>query len=261
MHDRFGDPPASSARFRLPGVLLLLTLGVACGARGAAAQERSNEILVVGQVVDREERSPVGGALVRLIDRDTHLLTDSLGYFRFPAAIGSELRVEASRLGYGRNEGTVRVLREGDPFLIPLTPKPVVLEGIEVLASRLETLRNSTGVSVRALEQRELETAVVASTLSLLQERGDLSVQPCSVNSLNSCALVRGRNWRPIVYIDGIIAPASLDQLSFYKPYDLYSVEVFAGGMQIHAYTKQYIERVGPERVVIPPLITGLRPR
>jgi hypothetical protein len=66
--------------------------------------------------------------------------------------------------------------------------------------------------------------------------------------------LRRGSLAQPKVYIDEAPVIGGLSFLAMFKPYELYAVEVFSGGLEIRAYTHWYMERMAEEPRLLWPI-------
>ncbi|HSM60103.1 MAG TPA: carboxypeptidase regulatory-like domain-containing protein [Longimicrobiales bacterium] len=100
---------------------------------------------LVGQVLDDARGSPVGGAVVRLLDRDgnerAQALADSLGRFTLAPPENGEYVLEAVRLGYEDTRSPLLALRVGGtaPIELMMVPRPIGLAGLEVSAEARAT--------------------------------------------------------------------------------------------------------------------------
>ena len=131
-----------------------------------------------------------------------------------------------------------------------LLPDPVLVDGITVVADRLETIerrirsrRNAAPVAVRAFDQERLLASAARDMEDFLSLQGGLQATSCGRRAFaRRCVWRRGRPVVPRVYIDEAPAIGGLDQLATYRPHELYMVEVFSSGLQIRAYTHHFIE-------------------
>lgn len=233
--------------------LLFIALGLACLRSPLEAQSTDAKGVIVGVVVDSATRHPLHGARV-IVMRDRGVITDSLGRFRLTDLdLGDHLLLIES---YGYESVHVRATAgNGLPsFEIPLSPAPMLLEGltVEVVSRNVDTMderfrlrRNAAATTVRALDQDRLLRSAASTMLEFLQNEGSMYPQPCDGTRVSTgyCVLRRGSLIQPRVYIDEALAIGGLDELATWRPYELYLVEVWSGGSIIRAYTHQFMER------------------
>ncbi len=67
----------------------------------------------------------------------------------------------------------------------------------------------------------------------------------------------RGRAVRPIVYLDEAPLAGGLEHLEAYRPDDLHLLEVYAEGLEIRLYTRQFMERMARRPVPLIPINIG----
>ncbi|MDX1646474.1 MAG: hypothetical protein R3304_04970 [Longimicrobiales bacterium] len=149
-----------------------------------------------------------------------------------------------------------------DPLRVELTPLPVMLEGMEVVTDRLATMqtrlqrrRRATATSTRAFELERLTSSPSPDMLDFLQLESGLHTMRCGRGGMGGlCILRRGRWTRPRVYIDEVPAIGGMEQLTMYRPQEFYLVEVYASGLQIRAYTHNFMERMARQPVALSPI-------
>jgi hypothetical protein len=238
-----------------------LTLAVA--STPTAAQDLSDEGVLTGVVVDAVTGDPISGALVVLDDERRAVLTDSLGAFDFGSMGGGPVTLVARRYGYQMG-GVDTDLPNGGMLQveIPLAPEAVLVDGLEVVTERLQTMdqrlrsrRNATAASVRAFEQERLVQSTSRDFLEFLQFEASLHMQPCGWRAFASqCVRRRGRLVAPRVYIDEVPIMGGLDHLASFQPYDLYLVEVYSSGQEIRAYTHLFMDRMAHRKIALFPV-------
>ena len=230
-------------------LLAVVTALPAHGQRGNAAAN----VTVRGQIIDAESGRGLPGALVQIEALDRSTFADSDGRFRLERIPPDEYSVSVQQIGY---ETAVKswTISEGMPALrIELAPQPLVLEKIRVQADRFKRQRNGAAVSVRTFDRADLVGSSARDAVDFVRLRGSLIVRSCPGWMANAapasgyqCAYVRGRFTPVTVYIDE--RPAfGLDELSMYRPEELFLVEMYAGGRHIRAYTTWWVERVAKE--------------
>lgn len=145
-----GPLPSLIAR---PCHAILLALLLASPAR-AAQDPGPPPATLAGTVVDASNRNRLAGVIVALVDRNFATVSDSLGEFRISGVPAGVHRFAFGKYGY--RDVTV-LLTVADPPLsveIALTPDPLLLDSLDVVADRTITVRGavvdaSTGVRLR----------------------------------------------------------------------------------------------------------------
>lgn len=239
--------PARRHRAGRSVALLASFLALPALARPADAQAPGDEPRpVAGVVVDAGSGVPVPGALVALVERNHGVFTDEEGRFTLRDLRPGSHRLVVVQLGYD-SLATRLVLPEGtgavEGVVLRLEPDPVVLEGIRVVSDRLRSRRNAVAASVRAFDQRALQSAGARDALEFLRTRTNLMPAACLGRaSMGGCAYVRGRPTPVTVYIDDVHVLGGLEYLDSYRPEELYLVEVFRGGSHVRVYTTWFME-------------------
>jgi hypothetical protein len=251
---------ATACRF-----LAITAIAHAATGLSLSAQDRPDEGILAGVVVDAVSGRPIPGALVVLDDERRAVLTDSLGAFDFGTMDGGPVSLVARRYGYVM-QGVDAVLPAGQRLEveIPLPPEAVLLDGFDVVAERLQTMdqrlrsrRHATPASVRAFEQDRLVQSASRDFLEFLRFEASLYTQPCGrVSFASACVLRRGRLVAPRVYIDEVPIMGGLDHLASFQPYDLYLVEVYSSGQEIRAYTHLFMDRMARRPMALFPAMT-----
>lgn len=248
-------------------VLGVVALTAATGAmRPSAAQEpetRTNHARVSGVVVDALTDLPISDALIVVDDERRAVLTDSTGAFDLGELSSGPLAVTIRRYGYQTTGMEAVVPTEGTLEVeVPLSPDVVLLDGLSVVTDRLELMdqrlrrrRNATATSVRAFDQERLVRSAARDFLDFLQMETALYPRSCGTRAVGTlCIWRRGRVEQPRVYVDEMPVIGGLDQLATFQPYDLYLVEVYARGLEIRAYTHQFMERMARKAVALIPI-------
>lgn len=245
------------------------TLALLAGVLTAApvgAQDRdsaSEEVALRGVVRDALTGTPLFGARVQLLGRRGGTLTDSLGFFALDGVeVGfQELTVEQ----YGF-EGILAELdvRPGMvPIALELNPKPVMLDGISVVSDRLQQMqerlrsrRRAVATATRAFELDRLTRSASADMMEFLRLESGLHLTACGGRRISSLCLFRRGQWvEPRIFIDEVPAFGGMDQLASYRPHELYLIEVYGSGIEIRAYTHNFMERMARRPVALMPII------
>ena len=260
------DLSVGTAASTVVAALLLLCLPTApLAAQDTGRQEaEAPEVAPLrGIVQDAATGTRLQGARVQVVGVPRGTLTDSSGTFGF-----EELPVGPQRIvveHYGFEGVTVSLSVEpgpADPLRIELTPLPVMLEGMEVVADRLELMetrmerrRRATATSVRSFDLARLTASPSRDMLDFLRLESSLHTMPCGRGALYElCVFRRGRWTRPRVFIDEMPAIGGVEQLTTYRPQDFYLVEVYSSGLQIRAYTHHFMERMTRQPVALTPI-------
>lgn len=235
-------PRPSRVGAPIVGCVALAVLAAAIPARGLSAQERpaARSFDLVGTVTDPNGR-PLVGAFVALTGSEWGSLTGENGRFVISRVAEGDVSLTAELIGYARLEwaGTAR---EGTEVPLVMTPQPILLEGLTVMADRFASRRRSVPTSVRAFGRTALATSPQANVLDFLAYQGGIIPTWCRGLFSNQCLYVRGRLMEPSVWVDEAPQIGGLDYLRMIPPHELYLVEVYAHGRHIRAYTNRYME-------------------
>lgn len=234
---------------------LATLLLVALGAREAATQvaEPEPHATLNGVVVDARTGVRVPGASVILIQQAAPVFSDEEGRFAFREVRPGTQTLIVTQIGYDSLRTEVEFRSPDEPVTVALEADPVVLERIEILVDRLASRWRSIGWSVRVFDQMDLQDASAFSVLDLITQRSGLRRAPCyRPFAMTPCAYVRGRVVPVRVVVDGAPMLSGLDLLETLPPEELYTVEVYAGGREIHAYTTWFVKSVARGRPLPP---------
>lgn len=121
---------------------------------------------ILGRVLDQMNEAPVGGVIVRLIQRDgaerLRALTDSAGRFVIAPPEAGEYILTTERFGYLETRSPLIALRvEGEaPLELMISPEPVGLAGLEVSVEEMAAEELSQmGLSPNQLGNRWINRA------------------------------------------------------------------------------------------------------
>jgi TonB family protein len=211
----------------------VLALGVACACAPfvecASAQAPSN---IVGVVTDSVAGIGISGAEVLLQGSSLHASTDVHGAFRIVGASdGGTLRVR--RLGY---RPTTVLVRAGESNLrIPLAPTVASLARIVVRGARGRYTGRLAGYFER-LERRtqgqfitraDLERERPAQLTDMLQRNPGIRITRGRPGAQS--VRMRGRDCRPLIWIDGAAMSAGDVDLDSFSPASLEGIEMYLG--------------------------------
>lgn len=217
-----------------------------------------------GRVVDAATGTPVSRAIVTLRGGHGRAVTDAQGRFSVARVAEGPYLATVERLGYGGMARAVEVAA-GAAAEFRLQPDPLVLEGIAVNASRLESRRRRSSIPVRTVEADELARSPFSTVAVLLagrmvdpqREEGPTAAamlrrtdeEPVLVDDLPPDgappgAMLRGRIGDVSVFVDEVPAFGGLRELEAYAPQDVFLIEAYGGGRQVRVYTNQYMTQL-----------------
>ena len=141
---------------------ILLVIGFSLNPGGAAGQT------LLGRVLDQINEDPVGGVIVRLVERTgeerVRTLTDSVGRFVLTPPAAGEYLLIAEGFGYLETRSPLLALStEGEaPIELMVNPSPIGLEGLEIsveerAAEQLEIM----GMSANQLGRRWIDKRAI----------------------------------------------------------------------------------------------------
>jgi hypothetical protein len=225
----------------------MLSFPLAAGNAFAQEAQAVQTFELAGTVTDAAGR-PLVGAFVRLADSDWGSLTDQVGRFRIRDVTPGIVALEAEMLGYETLawEGAVEA---GEALPLRMTAKPILLEGLTVVADRFESRRRSVASSVRWFDHTALSTSPQSTALDFVATRAGLYRVGCRGRFTNQCFMVRGRATEPMVWVDEAPVFGGLEYLASLAPHELYMVEVYGNGRAIRAYTPGFMERAAEVRL------------
>lgn len=245
---------------RIPLALVAAAALLLAAPAGAQEQPRPpSRVELAGRVTDANTGAPVAGVAVRIPQQRRAAVTDSAGRFTLARLRPGEHRVVVSRIGYADMIARVAAGAEGPEVVVELIPRPLVLEGIAVLADRLQQRRRSVAVSVRAIRDDEIQRTGASRPMQIVQRYAHLA--PCPPRSVeigwaSQCVIARGGLQPVTVVIDEIPSLAGLDELDSYSPQDLHLIEVYAGGAMVRAYTNNFMERLARTGRQLDPVVS-----
>jgi hypothetical protein len=271
--------------------LAVLALGLSLAAPAAAQRSlrpQPARVTVRGTVVDATSGTPLPNTMIRLVEANRGVLADSLGRFSFPDVAPGTQTLAVKQYGYEEIDTDIEVSAELRPLQVQLQPGPVALEGFDVVADRLAVMkqemkqrRDAAPVTVRTVGQEMLAQSTARDMLEFLELDGGMEIRKCSgfagepgpADSFQSarlsgrssavgsssgdlCVFTRGALRTPSVYIDESPTIGGLDELATYRPYELYTVELFGGNRpEVHVYTHNFVEMMARHPVGLMPFI------
>jgi hypothetical protein len=230
---------------------------VTLGAQEPLERER----VLSGVVIDELTGEPVPGAAVLIEGHRGGTLTDSLGHFTLRGFAAGPQELNVRQFGYLEIIATVVPPQLPDVLVeIPLAPAPIRLDGvtavvehIETMQQRMESRRRATPLAVNTFGQERLLSSGAPSVLEFLLRSPFIHPVPCQ--STGFCVYRRGRVISPRVFIDEMPAFGGFEELASYNPQNIYALEIYSRGLQIRAYTYQFMERMARRPVALIPVI------
>jgi hypothetical protein len=210
------------------------------------------------QVIDGASERVIPSARVRLLEADQAALTDADGRHLFANLVAGEYYLSVEQYGFSPVALILQVAPGKGEVQIALQPQALEIEGIEVVAERIAAFerqlrrrRNAAPVATRVYEQERLLHSAAFDMVEFLEADPAVRIADCGAYY---CVLRRGRLLEPKIFIDEVPIYRGLDQLRFYQPSELHMVEVFAGGTEVRAYTKRFMERMVKRPMALLPL-------
>ncbi|HEX7243118.1 MAG TPA: carboxypeptidase regulatory-like domain-containing protein [Longimicrobiaceae bacterium] len=223
------------------------------------AQQRAEpeRVKVAGRVVEATTGKGVSGAMVAFPRLEARTVTDAEGRFAFARLPEGEQSVEVSRIGYVGTRDDVWVAG-GDSLFLAVLARPVVLEALTVTENRVERRSLEAPYGVRAVggEQMKFLAGIFSNTAELAVSH--LGIVRCSrpgTDTLESCALVRGRERNIHVYIDDIAMRHGMEMLEMSPSAQISRVEWFPGFGMLRVYTNGFMQDVAAGRRKLAPVI------
>jgi hypothetical protein len=212
------------------------------------------EIDITGQVVDRVAGEPVQNARVELAEPRRMAVTDEHGRFRMKDVPFGPRRITVERLGYEQATLNRTIDANTSAIEIEITPKPVELEGIQVMSDRLERRRRSAVTSVWAYDAEDINASPAFDAHDFVRQR--VFTTPCPRFFMGTtCVIRRGRVISPRVFIDEAPMFAGMDFLVGLNTEDVYLVEIYGNGEQIRVYTNWFARRLANGQARLQPVI------
>jgi hypothetical protein len=248
-----GSGSHPTLRALLLGVVFAIA-ALALLARVGSTQERDDsgvveELDVFGQVVDAASGERLVGAWVGITGTDWGSISNAEGRFRIPDLQPGPLSLTVEQLGYETREWRGEVTPDNELLLVELQPRPVILEGLEVVTDRFRSRRMAATTRVVAYDASDLTRATERNALEYVRYRTS-GIVSCNGRRGNSCVLVRGRSVEPVVYLDEAPLLGGLEYLETLQPWELHMIEVYGGGSHIRAYTPRFMERAAESRLL-----------
>jgi len=242
-----------------------IVLAIMTGAASlpAAAQHAA----VRGQVVDKSSGAAITGASVEIFGIHAAVLTDAQGRFAISGVATGAAILRVKQLGYGDAAINIAVSTDMPALRIELEPSPVVLEGLEIVASSFSARSRSIPYSVRSFTSEQVMTAASFDLYEFLRDRiGMVTCPPQRTGSLTSplqagaiagrnvkCVLYRGNYVIPTIMVDDALWVGDVETLRGWSKSDIHRVDAVKRGTEIWIFTRGFAERVARGEIRLRP--------
>jgi hypothetical protein len=206
------------------------------GAGAVAAQQPGASI--IGQLIDRDTRSSVGGAIVSLVGSGTSVTSDTAGRFTFAGLQPGVQVVQVRAVGYTRAVWQLQ-LGEGEALR-----RAFELTGVAVPVSPIEVRRRRTARRFDEFETRRERGSGHFITRSEIEQRRPVNLPDLlrtvrgvrAVCSGSTCSVRMARasgGCQPDFILDGF--PSSAFTAENVSPLDIEGIEVYRGASETPA--------------------------
>ena len=226
---------------------VFIALALLVGTERATAQAVGGDGTVAGTVVAAGTEAPISDVVILV--QGTRLVTrsDPNGRFRLTGLTGTEVTLEARRIGF--RLATVRAVVGPQPVSIVLTVTPLELDAVVVTGQVGAVERRAVGNAVTTIDaSNELRTSGAGTLGSLINGRapGVVVTSGTGRAGTGTSLSIRGRSTlslsqQPLIYIDGVrvsndvntgprtqggLVVSRLDDIA---PEDIESIEIIKG--------------------------------
>lgn len=210
---------------------------------------------IVGLVVDASTAAPLEGALVSAAESSQAWLTTDSGRFLLCEVGPGTHGVTAERLGYETLTVQVTAAAAGNVVRLRMEPRPILLEGLEIVMDRFSHRRRAAATAVRAYDQAAIARSGHGAAGDFVMSRPGVFMAPCGANR---CIFYRGTRVIPQVFLDEVPLAGGWSHFETLPTSLLYMVEVYRKGTHIRAYTHAFMERAAQNRLAPLPIREAL---
>jgi len=135
---------------------LLRSLILVAAVASPVTAQRPGQVVLHGSVVDADSHAPIVGAFVAGAEDRTGVLTDSLGRFSLLLERAGTYPLRFVQLGYHTLQATMPKQAETRMFTVGLKADAIEIEGLTVLADKLDQhdlFDTSAGTAAELLRQ------------------------------------------------------------------------------------------------------------
>lgn len=144
----------------------------------AQVAPESERITVAGIVYDQSTEQPVSGVLVELEGTQHRVITDSAGVFVFRNVPRTTHNFVFRKMGYVDGE-VLFSPNPNEPIFVPMTPQPLILEGLAVRVNRLDERVKASPYSVRVFDQEYIFNNSAIDAWTMIQDAGGFYQTSC----------------------------------------------------------------------------------
>lgn len=220
-------------------------------------------VMVRGVVVDGSTGIGVAGASIEVLPRKAAAITDTTGHFALPKVAEGPLELLVRRLGYEAALLTYDVESDMPLLRIEITPNPVMMQAIEVVADRFKSRRQRAALTFKAYTGEELLTVPGIDLYDIVRSGAFVARCPATsgfhrsqggsfVGVGDTCVLVRGRWIVPTICVDGLLWYGDLESLRGWSKSDIYRLEIVQRGTAIEVFTLRFMDRLARGKVRLP---------
>lgn len=240
---------------RRPALFALSTLAALVATTPAAITAQPacepDQPRIVGLVVDGGTAAPLEGALVSAAESSQAWLTTDSGRFLLcEVGLGTH-GVTVQRLGYETLTVQVTADAAGNVVRFELEPRPILLEGLEIVMDRFSHRRRAAATAVRAYDQAAIAGSGYWAAGDFVMSRAGVFMAPCGASR---CIFYRGTRVIPQVFLDEVPLVGGWSHFETLPTSLLYMVEVYSKGTHIRAYTHAFMERAAQNRLAPLPI-------
>ena len=240
------SPHARTGRARLPHVLLAAALAL---ASPLTTHLHAQSNVVAGRVRTAGSDEPLPGAQITVVGSTQRAATDEQGNFRLTGLTGTNVTIDARRIGYRNTTVTVAVGRID--VTITLTANPQSLDAVVVTGTAGAQQKREIGNAVGVINAADIvANAPILSMQGLINGRTPSVVVLPTSGMVGSGQQIRVRGDasfslgnNPLIYIDGVrvnnevatgpvnqaFGSSSISRLNDLNPEDIESIEVLKG--------------------------------
>lgn len=229
--ERRATAPRGRARGRVTIFLAALAASLLSPARAAA--QAAGE--VSGTVVDSASGVGIALADVAVEGSARHVLTDEHGSFRLTGVGGAPLMLRVRRLGFEPRALPVGAVRSRASLTIRLVPSLRYLDAVLVRAERKKYSGRLAGYYGRLehrtqglfISREDLDREKPTQLTDMLQRQPGVRITRGRPGAQS--IRMRGRECRPLVWLDGAAMPAGDVDLDSFSPASLEGIELYLG--------------------------------
>jgi len=218
-------------QYALPGLLLAAMMWLAFPSLVAATGVVEH---FKGIVMDLEEKKPIPGAVVHLVELNKYTVTAADGIFTFDNIPHGEYTLVVTHLAY-KSQSAPFSCTGGDPdheFIVYLSPKAIEFDPIVVTGTHEHTKFNELQALTSVLQGKDLEREMGQSLAATLKNETGVAIR--SMGPAPARPVIRGLGGdRVLITEDGTktadLSATSPDHAVTLEPFSLERVEVVRG--------------------------------